>query len=217
MVTKKNSEKETSNTINWVQIATLIISIFGIIIWLFWIYLTGVITKTNEVETRLYQQKYEVYKWFTTEIHKLINFPWENLTLRTVDRYKRNIQNLEDFILEKWPWIRILWWDIVNKYFNCLSNNIDWFKNEILGNIKKIDEINNEVIWRNFQEEIILSLWFLENSMRKELGREALPDLHYYWWWSMKNIYEKFNKKCELSWNHIQSSNYFSWYLFNLK
>ncbi len=217
MPPKKLNDNEGQTSANWIQITTLLVSILGICVWIFSIYFTGWISKSNEIETRLYQQKYEIYKSFVTEIHKLINFPWNTMSQWTIDRYKRNIQNLEDFILEKWPWIRILWWNSVNKYFNCLSSNIDWFKNEVIGKIINFNKDTSTSTRKLFEEEIILWLWFLENSMRQELWRDLLPDLYYSSWWKMSSKYKEFNTKCENTWNRIQTSNYFSWYLYNLK
>lgn len=176
------------------------------------------LTKENEIESRLYQQKYELYKYLSQEIYGLLNFPWASPKQGTIDRYKSNTQKLENFILTEWPKIRILAGDEVIANFNCLSNSIDRFRlsfDELLIS-GEFDSIANDATWHNFQKNIIWWLWVLENSMRQDLWLSWIPELHFSNDELMKMEIKDYLRFCEEN-KQIQTSNYFSWYLFNLK
>ena len=169
-------------------------------------------TKQNEIESRIYIQKYEIYKNFSNEIFQILNFPWRSKQESTLIRYQYNIQRIEDFILVEWPKMRILAWEDVLKYFNCLSNSVDDFK---LGLYQEKPDYNT--LWYNFQIHVIGWIWKLENSMRIDLWLWGLPNLYFSSWWSMEEALSDYENTCNKNFNHVQTSNYFSGYIFNLK
>ena len=163
MVTKKNSEKETANSINWVQVATLIISIFGIGIGIVWIYLTWIVTKTNEIETRQYNEKYELYKNIWKAIVEYNN-EWKDKT------YPERARILERKLLNLWFEIRIVWSPEVICAYWYLLWAMSWY-------IEFTTKESPTHWYTDFWRDVIPMIFDLEKAMRQDLADDHYLDI----------------------------------------
>ena len=158
------------------------------------------LNKKNEIESRLYQQKYDLYKDLIEKLSPTLDYQMmKDNKLTLDDGFLEASDKILQILKETWPSVRILWSaNLVNAY-NCVYWNIfDFETNLALTEPKKWKDwiliFQRKVNW--FFENVLWWVWLLESAMREDLWMNQLPPIYAYnstgwnpeWTWSWNPI-----------------------------
>ncbi len=132
--------------------------------------LSWTLNKANEIESRLYQQKFDLYKKITDELSKIY------IENSSEMGFSIQANNLLTFLKINWSTMRVIWGKEAVFHYNCLIENLNSFI--IPEALEEDRDIYMEIErWSDYNVYIAPSLYLLENAMRFELKWEYLPAL----------------------------------------
>ena len=160
--------------------------------------ISGKINKENEVESRLYQQKYDLYKSLIEKLSRTLDYQmikdhhvtWDNGFFEASDK-------ILQILKETWPSVRILGSDNLVNAYNCVYWNVFDFETDLAFTEPQkwedwIAIFQRKVNW--FFENVLWWVWLLETAMREDLWMNQLPPIYAYnstgwnpewtWWWN---------------------------------
>ena len=183
----------------WLQWITIFISLLAVFASLFagWMAYNASISaaavswkfnKENEIESRLYQQKYELYKSIIAKFPTIIEYKpiSDEWKVKWFNELEKVIKEFIKLLKDIWPEIRILWWDKLIKDHNCVFEETSNYLDELYWIYSWEDDRTWDekirLVYEGLKINLIWWMHLLEESMRTDLWLTSLPYIYTSHW-----------------------------------